>query len=68
MKNSNSINDQGQILIMLGWIILFALLPPVTVVIFFCFILSDGTIPGFLGCLSPFLILVFIVLLTMNFS
>lgn len=68
MKNSNSNNDQGQILIMLGWLIIFALLPPVAVVIFFCFILSDGTIPGFLGCLSPFLILVFIVLLTMNFS
>ena len=68
MKNSNSNNDQGQILIMLGWLIIFALLPPVAVVIFFCFVLSDGTIPGFLGCLSPFLILVFIVLLTMNFS
>ena len=68
MKNSNSNNDQGQILIMLGWLILFALLPPVAVVIFFCFIFSDGTLPGFVGCLTPFIILVFIALMTMIFS
>lgn len=68
MKNSNSNNDQGQILIMLGWLILFALLPSVAVVIFFCFVLSDGTISGFLGCLTPFALLVIIAMISMAFQ
>ena len=68
MKNSNNSNDQRQILIVLGWLALFALLPPVAVVILFCFVLSDGTIPGFIGCLTPFAILVLIVLISMAFQ
>ena len=68
MKSSNGNNDQGQILIMLGWLILFALLPPVAVVIFFCFVLSDGTIPGFLGCLTLFALLVIIAMNSMAFQ
>ena len=68
MNGSNGNNDQGQILIMLAWFVLFVLLPPVAVVIFFCFVLSDGTVPGFVGCLTPFIILVLIALISMAFQ
>lgn len=68
MKSPNGKNDGTQLLIMFAWFVLFALLPPVAVVVFFCFVFSDGTVPGFVGYLSPFLILIFIALLTTLFS
>lgn len=68
MKGSNGNHDQGQMLLILGMIVLFALCPPVAAVIFFCIIFSDGTVPGVIGCLTPFLILVFIALIMTIFS
>lgn len=67
MRNKNN-NDSGQFLIMFGLIVLFALIPPVALVIVLCIVFSDGTVPGFIGCLTPFIILVFIALISMAFS
>lgn len=68
MKSPNGKNDGTQLLIMFAWFALFALLPPVAVVVFFCFLFSDGTVPGFVGCLTPFVILVLIALVSMIFQ
>lgn len=68
MKGSNGKNDQGQLLIILCMIVLFALCPPVAVVILFCFDFSDGTVPGFVGCVTPFIVLVLIALISMAFQ
>lgn len=61
-------DNRSVLLMMLGLIILMAALPPVGVVVFFCIVFSDGTPAGFVGCLTPFLILVGIALITMLFT
>ena len=68
MKGSNRNNDQWHMLLLFGLIILFALCPPVATVIFLCIVFSDGTIPGFIGCLTPFIILVLLALISMAFQ
>ena len=68
MKGSNRNNDQWHMLLLFGLIILFALCPPVATVIFLCIVLSDGTIPGFICCLTPFIILVLLALISMAFQ
>ena len=59
MKNQNN-NDQGKILLYLGLIVVFALCPPIGVAIVLCIVLSDGTVEGFIGCLTPIIILIVI--------
>lgn len=61
-------DNRSVLLMMLGLIILMAALPPVGVVVFFGIVFSDGTPAGFVGCLTPFLILVGIALITMLFT
>ena len=61
-------DDRYSLLLMLGLLVLMAVLPPVGVVVFFCIVFSDGTPAGFIGCLTPFLILVGIALITMLFN
>lgn len=56
------------LLLLIGLVILFAILPPVGLVVLLCIVFSDKTVSGFLGCLTPFLILVGIALLTMLFK
>lgn len=60
-------NDQHVLLLILGVLVLFALLPPLGAVVFFCIVFSDGTLSGFMGCLTPILILVGLALITMLF-
>jgi len=60
-------NDQHVLLLILGVLVLFALLPPVGAVAFFCIVFSDGTPSGVIGCLTPILILVGIALIAMLF-
>ena len=67
MKNSNGSNDQGHMILLFGLFALFALCPPVATVIFFCILFSDGTVPGVVGCLTPFIILVFVALVMIAF-
>ena len=43
-------------LFIIGLIILYALLPPVGIIVYLCIIFSDGKPSGFLGCLTPFLV------------
>lgn len=61
-------DDRYTLLMMLGLIVLFAALPPVGLVVYLCIVFSDGTPSGFVGCLTPFLILVGIALITMLFG
>lgn len=61
-------SDHTSMLLTIGLIILFAVLPPVGLVVLLCIVFSDGTLDGFFGCLTPFLILVGIALITMLFS
>ena len=61
-------DDRPVLLMMLGLIVLMAALPPVGVIVFFCIVFSDGTPAGFVGCLTPFIILVGIALLSMLFT
>ena len=68
MKGSNGNNDQGQMLLLFGLIVLFALCPPVATIIVLCIVFSDGTLPGFVGCLTPFIILVLLALISMAFQ
>ena len=68
MKGSNGNNDQGQMLLLFGMIVLFALCPPVATIIVLCIVFSDGTLPGFVGCLTPFIILVLLALISMAFQ
>ena len=68
MKGSNGNNDQGHMLLLFGMIVLFALCPPVATVIVLCIAFSDGTVTGFIGCLTPFIILVLIALISMAFQ
>ena len=68
MKGSNGNNDQGQMLLLFGMIVLFALCPPVATVIVLCIVFSDGTVPGFVACLTPFIILVLLALISMAFQ
>ena len=68
MKGSNGNNDQGHMLLLFGMIVLFALCPPVATVIVLCIVFSDGTVPGFVGCLTPFIILVLLALISMAFQ
>ena len=68
MKGSNGSNDQGQMLLLFGLIVLFALCPPVATVIVLCIVFSDGTVPGFVGCLTPFIFLVLLALISMAFQ
>lgn len=65
----HSFNDDNiSLLLIIGLVILFAVLPPVGLVVLLCMVFSDKTVSGFLGCLTPFLILVGIALLTMLFK
>lgn len=59
MKNNNN-NDSGVILISLGLLVIMAACPPIGVALVFCIVLSDGTVSGFLGCLTPIVIFVII--------
>ena len=68
MKGSNGNNNQGQMLLLFGLIVLFALCPLVATVIVLCIVFSDGTVPGFVGCLTPFIILVLLALISMAFQ
>lgn len=68
MKGSNRNNDQGHMLLLFGVIVLFALCPPVATVIVLSIVFSDGTVPGFVGCLTPFIILVLIALISIAFQ
>lgn len=61
-------DDRYTLLMMLGLIVLFAALPPVGLVVYLCIVFSDGTPSGFVGCLTPFLILVGIALIAMLFT
>ena len=54
MKNKN--NDSGVMLWMLFFLVIMAACPPIGVVLLLCVVLSDGTVPGFLGCLTPIII------------
>ena len=65
MKNRN---DNGEMLLLFGLIIIMAACPPIGVILMLCIAFSDGTLPGFIGCLTPFVILVIIALLTMAFQ
>lgn len=50
--------SQTSLLLKFGLLILFVALPPVGLVVYLCIVFSDGTPSGFIGCLTPFLILV----------
>ena len=65
MKNKNA---NGVLLLMFGMLVIMALCPPLGVVLLLCGVFSDGTFTGFIGCLSPFIILVIIALISMAFS
>ena len=66
MRKNN--NDPGASLLLFGLLIIMALCPPVGVVLLLCIVFSDGTLPGFVGCLTPFLILVAIAAISMLFD
>lgn len=68
MKGTNGDKNQGPLLLMFGMIALFALCPPVAIVIVLCMVFSDGTVPGFVGCLTPFIVLVLVALISMAFQ
>ncbi len=68
MKGSNGHNDNTKLLLSLGIIILFAVLPPVALVVVLCIVFSDGTPSGFIGCLTPFVLLVIGALIMMAFN
>ena len=51
MKSNNN-NDSGVTLWMLVFLVIMAACPPIGVVLLLCIALSDGTVPGFLGCLT----------------
>ena len=51
MKNKNN-NDSGVTLWMLLFWVIMAACPPIGVVLLLCIVLSDGTVSGFLGCLT----------------
>ena len=55
MKNKNN-NDSGVILLSLGLLVIMAACPPVGVALVLCIVLSDGTVSGFLGCLTPIIL------------
>ena len=61
-------DDSTQMLLLIGLIVLFAALPPVGLVVLLCIVFSDKTVSGFIGCLTPFLILVAIAALMMLFD
>lgn len=64
----SSDNDNTKLLLMFGLLVLFAVLPPVGVIVVLCIVFSDGTTSGFLGCLTPFLVLVGIALIMTIFN
>lgn len=66
MKKNN--NDNGVLLLMLGLLVIMAVCPPIGVVLVLCIVFSDGTVSGFVGCLTPFIILVLVALISMAFS
>ena len=61
-------NDNAVLLLMFGMLIIMAACPPLGVVLFLCVVFSDGTVSGFMGCLTPFIILVLVALVSMAFS
>ncbi len=68
-KAKYSINDDNiSLLLLIGLVILLTVLPPVGLIVLLCIVFSDQTLPGFLACLIPFLILAGIALLTTIFS
>ena len=68
-KSKYSINeDNVSLLLIIGLVVLLVVLPPVGLVVLLCMVFSNKTLSGFLGCLTPFLILVGIALLAMLFK
>ena len=68
MKNSNKNTSSDELLLGLVLLVIMALIPPVGVVLVLCIVFSDGTWQGFVGCLTPFIVLVLIALLMMVFQ
>lgn len=66
MKKNN--NDDGVILISLGLIVIMAACPPIGVILVLCIVLSNGTVSGFLGCLTPVVLLVILAAIVGAFS
>ena len=67
MKNKNN-NDSGVILLLLGLLVIMAACPPVGVALVLCIVLSDGTVPGFIGCLAPIILFVVIAAIVVAIS
>ena len=67
MKNKNN-NDSGVILLSLGLLVIMAACPPIGVALVFCIVLSDGTVSGFLGCLTPIILFVILAAIYAAFS
>ena len=65
MKNKNGNKLQ---LLYLGMIVILALCPPLGVVLVLCAVFCDGTLSGFLGCLTPLIILIVLALVMMAFT
>ena len=66
MKKKN--NDDGVILISLGLIVIMAARPPIGVILVLCIVLCNGTVSGFLGCLTPVVLLVILAAIVGAFS
>lgn len=67
MKNKND-NDSGVTLWMLVFLVIMAACPPIGVVLLLCVVLSDGTVPGFLGCLTYVIFFVILAAIYAVFS
>ncbi len=52
---------------MLGLLVIMVACSPIGVVLFFCIVFSDGTLAGFHGCFTPFIILVWVAIILMAF-
>lgn len=66
MKKKN--NGDGVILISLGLIVIMAACPPIGVILVLCIVLSNGTVSGFLGCLTPVVLVVILAAIVGSFS
>ena len=61
MKKYNK-DDPKVILFALVLLALLALCPPIGVILIFCIVLSDGTVEGMTGCLTPIIVIALIAL------
>ena len=66
MRKNN--NDNGVNLLLLGMIVILAACPPIGVVLLLCIVFSDGTVAGFLGCLTPIIFFAILALIWSAFS